>query len=115
MDPKRPVLATMGVSRGVNPRLKNRPFLSYPKPLFTIEAICDAIYMKTIFYSPANKTHFHRSRTSPRFKSEGSRNSEMAYLTHLRQKAYHVISSLNTKFFEIWLSVTGYGELCVCF
>ena len=26
-----------------------------------------------------------------------------------------VISSLNTKFFQIWSSVTGYGELNVCF
>ena len=28
---------------------------------------------------------------------------------------FDVISSVNTKFFEIWSSVTGYGELCVCF
>ena len=28
---------------------------------------------------------------------------------------FDVISSLNTKFFQIWSSVTGYGELCVCF
>ena len=26
-----------------------------------------------------------------------------------------VISSLNTKFFQIWSSVTGYGELNMCF
>ena len=24
-------------------------------------------------------------------------------------------ASLNTTFFQIWTSVTGYGELCVCF
>ena len=28
---------------------------------------------------------------------------------------FDVISSLNTKFFQIWSSVTGYGELCMCF
>ena len=28
---------------------------------------------------------------------------------------FDVISSLNTKFFQIWSSVTGYGELCACF
>ena len=28
---------------------------------------------------------------------------------------FDVVSSLNTKFFQIWSSVTGYGELCVCF
>ena len=28
---------------------------------------------------------------------------------------FDVMSSLNTKFFQIWSSVTGYGELCVCF
>ena len=28
---------------------------------------------------------------------------------------FDVISSLNTKFFQIWSSVTGYGELNVCF
>ena len=28
---------------------------------------------------------------------------------------FDVISSLNAKFFQIWSSVTGYSELCVCF
>ena len=28
---------------------------------------------------------------------------------------FDIISSLNTKFFQIWASVTGYGELNVCF
>ena len=28
---------------------------------------------------------------------------------------FDVISSLNTKSFQIWSAVTGYGELCVCF
>ena len=28
---------------------------------------------------------------------------------------FDVISSLNTILFQIWSSVTGYGELCVCF
>ena len=28
---------------------------------------------------------------------------------------FDVISSSNTKFFQIWSSLTGYGELWVCF
>ena len=52
-----PVLAPWGFQEEY-PSLNNRPFLSYSKPLFPIEAICDAIYLKTIFYSSANKTHF---------------------------------------------------------
>ena len=27
---------------------------------------------------------------------------------------FDIISTLNTKFFQIWWSVTGYGELNVC-
>ena len=37
-----------------------RPFPSGPKPLFQREAKCEAINMKLIFYSHANKTHFTR-------------------------------------------------------
>ena len=33
----------------------------------------------------------------------------------LERCIFDVISSLNTKFFQIWSSVTGYGELNVCF
>ena len=39
--------------------LFNRPFPSCPKPLFQSEAKCEAIDMKNIFYSRANKTDFH--------------------------------------------------------
>ena len=38
-----------------------RPFPSYPNPLFQSEAKCEAIDMKMIFYSHANKTHFHKN------------------------------------------------------
>ena len=37
--------------------LYNRPFPSFPKPLFQSEAKCEAI-MKMNFYSRANKAHF---------------------------------------------------------
>ena len=40
--------------------LDNRPFPSCPKPLFQGEAKCEAIYMKMIFYSSANKDRFHK-------------------------------------------------------
>ena len=36
-----------------------RPFLSCLKALFQSEAKCEAIDMKMIFYSHANKTYFH--------------------------------------------------------
>ena len=38
----------------------NRPFPSCPNPLFHNEAKCEAIDMKIIFYSHANKTYFHK-------------------------------------------------------
>ena len=28
---------------------------------------------------------------------------------------FDIIGSLNTKLFQIWSSVAGYGELCMCF
>ena len=37
------------------------PFPSCPKPLFQSEAKCEAIDMKMIFYSHANKTRFHKN------------------------------------------------------
>ena len=39
----------------------NRPFASCPKPLFHNEAKCEAIDMKVIFYSHANKTFFSQA------------------------------------------------------
>ena len=36
-----------------------RPFPSWSKPLFQSETKCAAIDMKMVFYSNANKTHFH--------------------------------------------------------
>ena len=58
----------------------NRPFRSCPKPLIQNEAKDKAIDMKRIFYSLANKTHFHkkRFRSQLHFKSESSWNSQMA-------------------------------------
>ena len=38
----------------------NRPFASCHKPLLHNEAKCEAIDMKIIFYSHANKTCFHK-------------------------------------------------------
>ena len=36
----------------------NRPFPSFPKPLFQSEANCEAIDVNMILYSTANKLHF---------------------------------------------------------
>ena len=38
----------------------NRPFASCPKLLFHNEAKCEAIDMKIILYSHANKSDFHK-------------------------------------------------------
>ena len=43
-----------------NNEVSNRLFQSCPKPLFQSEAKCEAIDMKMISYSHANKTHFHK-------------------------------------------------------
>ena len=38
----------------------NRPFTSYPKPLFQNETKREAIDVAMIFYSHAQKTYFHK-------------------------------------------------------
>ena len=37
----------------------NRPFLSYPRPLYQNKVRCSAFDKEMIFHSHANKTHFH--------------------------------------------------------
>ena len=39
---------------------KNRPFPSYPWPLYQNEVKCSAFDMEIIFHSHANKFHFHK-------------------------------------------------------
>ena len=59
----------------------NTSFPSSFKPLFESEAKCRAIDMKVIFYSHANKTHFHKKSFAllrPHFESGSFWNSEMA-------------------------------------
>ena len=41
-------------------KLKNKPFLSSPEPLYQNEVKCSAFDMEMIFHSHANKTHFHK-------------------------------------------------------
>ena len=43
----------------------NRPFSSSPGPLFQNEGRCSAFDMEIIFYSHANKTHFHKKGYAP--------------------------------------------------
>ena len=43
----------------------NRPFPSFPEPLFQNEGRCSAFDMKIIFNSHANKTHFHKKGCAP--------------------------------------------------
>ena len=35
--------------------------------------------------------------------------------TQPHPQVFSVSGALNAKFFQIWSSVAGYGELCVCF
>ena len=39
---------------------KQRPFPSFPGPLYQNEVKCSAFDMEMIFHSHANKTHFHK-------------------------------------------------------
>ena len=43
----------------------NRPFPSSPGPVFQNEGRCSAFDMEIIFYSHANKTHFHKKGCAP--------------------------------------------------
>ena len=43
----------------------NRPFPSFPGPLFQNEGRCSAFDMEIIFHSHANKTHFHMKGCAP--------------------------------------------------
>ena len=45
--------------------LEKRPYLSFLVPLFQSEAKCEAIDMNMIFYSHANRTHFHKKGFAP--------------------------------------------------
>ena len=38
----------------------NRPFPSFPGPLYQNEVRCSSFDMEMIFHSHANKTHFHK-------------------------------------------------------
>ena len=44
---------------------KNRPFPSFPEPLFQNEGKCSAFDMEIIFHSHTNKTHFHKEGCAP--------------------------------------------------
>ena len=40
----------------------SRPFPSGPRPLYQVDAECEAADMKTTFHSHAHKTHFHMKK-----------------------------------------------------
>ena len=50
---------------GVRLQDSNRPFPSFPGPLFQNESRCSAFDMEIIFHSQANKTHFHKKGCAP--------------------------------------------------
>ena len=39
---------------------ENKPFPSFPRPLYQNKVKCSAFDMEMVFHSYANKTHFHR-------------------------------------------------------
>ena len=43
----------------------NRPFQSFPEPLYQNEVKCSAFDMEMIFHSHANKTQFHKKGWAP--------------------------------------------------
>ena len=61
MIPNQEVRSILGLCLHDNSCLcaRNKPFPSYLQPPFQSKAKCEAIHMKMIFHSHANKTHFH--------------------------------------------------------
>ena len=73
----------------------NRPFPSFPRPLYQKYVKCSAFDMEMIFYSHANKTHFHKkgSALGLILKVKGFWNSEVAYSTwHLNSPVQRATS-----------------------
>ena len=75
-DPNLLLICTFNENKHFSPKINlstlNRPFPSWCKSPFQSKAKCKAIDMKMIYYSHANKTHFHNKGfcTLPRFESE---------------------------------------------
>jgi len=59
----------------------NRPFWSFPGPLYQNEIKCPAFDMEMIFHSQASKTHFHKKGCALGLilKVRVFKNSEMTY------------------------------------
>ena len=53
------------VNSSQSPEQVNRPFPSYPGPLFQNEGRCSAFDMEIIFHSHTNETHFHNKSCAP--------------------------------------------------
>ena len=62
--------------------LYNRPFPSYPLPLFQNKSTCVTIHMKMCSFT-LESFSFEWVRTKTRFETEAKGNSEMAYTTGL--------------------------------
>ena len=71
----------------------NRPFPSFPGPLYQNEVKRSAFDMEKIFHSHANKTHFHKKGCGlGLFGSEGLWNSEVAcYAGQSLEKRHEMI------------------------
>ena len=71
----------------VRPRAQsNRPFPSFPGPLYQNEVKCLACDMEMIFHSHANSFSQERLCAWPHFESEGFWTSEVAYRRKKKEK-----------------------------
>ena len=103
--------ALLGLSPKYSPNSRCRP----SNCLLTVLAMFLAIFSPSSYsWNEWNVRHFFKfssKTTQPRpqvFSVNGALTCENAAF-------FDVISSLKTKFFQIWSSVTGYGELNVVF
>ena len=80
----------------------NRPFTSYPKPLFQNETKREAIDVTMIFYSHAQKTYFHKKSL---LLSEAI-DVTMIFYSHAQKTYFHKKSLLLSLVLKQRLEVT---------
>ena len=94
-------------------------------PLLVTALLCLVTPCRKLFFTSfadpcETQSVFHECRLGDRNAnvwplSRGNLWSGHRCINLQERSIFDVISSLNTKFFQIWSSETGYGELHVCF
>ena len=91
----------------------------FPKQQMSPFDLCSCCFCHVFSYNFAQLLLLKRVKCPPFFvfttKTTQPRPQVFSANGALERCIFDVISSLNTKFFQIWSSVTGYGESCVCF